>query len=73
MLPRKFLRKNTQKRCFQRFWKASISFLGKAGVHSNSLYKVKYLMKIMINKWQGMGVGDGEKRNVAVFNNLIIL
>ena len=29
-------------------------------------------MKIVINKWQGMGVGDGEKGNVAVLNNLIL-
>ena len=32
-----FLKRNTQKRCFQRLRKPSISFPGKAGVHSNSL------------------------------------
>ena len=35
--PRKFLKKITRKRCFQRFWKPSISFPGKAEDHSNSL------------------------------------
>ena len=44
--PRKLLKKNTQKRCFQRFWKPSISFPGKAGVHSRSLKKVKFLIKM---------------------------